>query len=319
MRCKLWSLLLLMFVLILSGCEKVQPPLRVGTNLWPGYEPLFLARSLGFYEGASIRLINFSSASDAMRAYRHGAIDVGAFTADEALQVAEFLPDQRIVLVCDFSAGGDVIMARPRFRNMAELRGRRIGVEQTALGAYMLARALDISGMSVQDVIVTPVPLEEHEKAYASGRVDAVVTFEPSRSHLLAAGARQVFDSSQIPGEIVDVLLVRPECIDASRGAIAILIDGWFQALDYLRRKPQDAARRVAPRQRLTEEEFLKSLEGLRFPDRAENIRRLGRSEGNMDEKLKKLQEIMLENRLLSRFGALPVKLDDRFVLKGAK
>mgnify|MGYP006995473211 FL=1 len=33
---------------LISGCGGEQePPLRIGTNLWPGYEPLNLPRDLG--------------------------------------------------------------------------------------------------------------------------------------------------------------------------------------------------------------------------------------------------------------------------------
>jgi ABC-type nitrate/sulfonate/bicarbonate transport system substrate-binding protein len=44
----------------------------------------------------------------------------------------------------------------------------------------------------------------------AAGVVDALVTFEPHRARLLAGGARLLFDSSQIPGEI------RPRALDAA-------------------------------------------------------------------------------------------------------
>lgn len=306
--------LLMVSALIVPGCGEPEHSLRVGTSVWPGYEPLFLAESLGYYDGQNIELITFPTSAENMRAYRNQAIDVAALTADEALQISETLPGQRIALVMDFSNGADAILAQPRFKTMQDLRGHRIGVEQNALGAYMLSRALTKSGMSSRDVVVVPVPLGEHESAFKSNKVDAVVTFEPRCSRLIAAGANVVFDSSQIPEEIVDVLLVRPGLDKQQDGQVKALIDGSFRALDYLHEQPQDAARRVAAREQVTPEAFLESLKGLQLPDRTANQRLLGDSPENLDSALRRLHSLMLENGLLTRADELAVLLDDRFV-----
>lgn len=55
--------------------------------------------------------------------------------------------------------------------------------------------------------------VDEHEGAFGSGKVDAVVTFEPVRSRLLARGAVQIFDRRQIPGEIIHVLVMRTDAM----------------------------------------------------------------------------------------------------------
>jgi NitT/TauT family transport system substrate-binding protein len=36
-------------------------PLRVGTLLWPGSEPLFLARDLGYIDDGSSRLVEYTT------------------------------------------------------------------------------------------------------------------------------------------------------------------------------------------------------------------------------------------------------------------
>ncbi len=118
-----------------GGCGRASPAtLRVGSNVWPGYEPLFLARDLGLFGGAPIQLLEFPSSTEVIRAYRNGAIDVAAVTADEALLLAESNPGQRIILVCDVSRGADVILARPAATSMSDLRGRRIGERECRCG-----------------------------------------------------------------------------------------------------------------------------------------------------------------------------------------
>jgi len=98
-----WLAGVLLVILLAAGCGTTTQPLRVGANVWPGYEPLFMARNLGYSDDQTVQLITLPSAAEVMRAYRNHAIDVAALTADEALQVAEMLPGQTIVLVCDFS------------------------------------------------------------------------------------------------------------------------------------------------------------------------------------------------------------------------
>ena len=98
------------------------------------------------------------------------------------------------------------MLARPELKELKDIKGRRVGVESGALGAYVLARALQIAGLNRTDISVVSIPVPEQEQAFQGRRVDAVVTMEPNRTRLLAQGARQLFDSSQIPGEIVDVL-----------------------------------------------------------------------------------------------------------------
>ena len=203
--------LLLIAILANVGCSgEPQLPFRVGTNVWPGYEPLYLAREQGLYPpSAGLRLVEYTSASEVIQAFRNGTIDAAALTLDEVLLLAETTPDLGIVLVLDISHGADVILAQPAISSLRDLKGKRVGLESTALGAYVLTRALQTAGMRQDDVRKISLEVDEHEQAFKKGRVDAVVTFEPVRTRLMASGARQLFDSSMLPGEIVDVLVVR--------------------------------------------------------------------------------------------------------------
>jgi NitT/TauT family transport system substrate-binding protein len=255
-----------------AGCTQDRtPPLRVGTNVWPGYEPLYLARDLELLDPDGVRLVEYSSASQVIRAYRNGRIDAAALTLDEVLLLLASGLEPRVALVMDISHGADAILARPGVDGLADLKGRRVGVENTALGAYVLSRALEQAGMSVDDVDVVEVEVDAHEGAYRGGEVDAVVTFEPVRSRLLAAGAHVVFDSTRIPGEIVDVLAVRREVLNRRPEVVRGVLRAWFGAVDRLHAHPREGARRIAERLRLDPEAVLKSYDGLELPDRTRN------------------------------------------------
>jgi NitT/TauT family transport system substrate-binding protein len=64
--------------------------------------------------------------------------------------------------------------------------------------------------------------------------VDAIICFEPVRSEILRSpGGNIVFDSSYIPGEIIDVLIVEKDYIDSHKNQIQELITGWAGATEH--------------------------------------------------------------------------------------
>ncbi len=273
-------------------------PLQVATNVWPGYEPLYLARQLGALDPARFRLVEMPNSTDSMRALRSGMIVAAALTLDEALTLVQDGIDLRIVLVLDVSHGADVLLGGPAVKSLGDLRGRRIGVENSAVGAYLLARALERAGLTPAEVQVVPLTEDAHVEALRSGAVEALVTFEPARTRLVDGGARVLFDSSRIPDEIFDVLVVRADILRREPESVARLQESWFLALDHLQADPRDAARRMGPREGLEPEPFLRAMAGLRFPDRAEE-RRL--RQGALLPPARRLAGIMHRNRLLHR------------------
>ncbi|MEO6861383.1 MAG: ABC transporter substrate-binding protein [Microcoleus sp.] len=304
-------------IAILASCTKAEPPLRVGTNVWQGFETLYLARSLGYYDRTPIRLVDYPSGTEEVRAYRNGEIEVAGLSMDETLALAATNPDVKIVVVMDFSNGGDVILGKPELQNLQGLKGRPVGVESTALGAFIITRALEQKGMSPQDIKIVSLEVSEHERAFKTGKVDAVVTFGSARTKLLAAGAKLLFDSSQIPGEIVDVLIVREEVINQQSKALQALVDGRFRALDYLSKNPQDAASRMALRTGVTPEQFLESLKGLSSPNLQENQKLLGKTDPSLLNGVKRLSQVMLENKLLPKAVNLAPLFEDKLVKNG--
>lgn len=262
--------------MLAAACTaRSDPPIRVGTNTWPGYEPLYLAQDIGQFGPDQVRLVRLDSATRVLAAFRAGQIDAAALTLDEAMLLLGRGNDPCVVLVMDTSKGGDAIIAQEGIRTMAELKGRRLGAEKTALGAYVASRALREAGLSNADVTLVDLPVDRHAGAFLAGEVDAVVTFEPVRSALLSAGGVEVFSSAQIPGEIVDVLVVNRRFLKAHPDRVGRLVQGWFAALDFLARRPAEAAGYMSPRLRLMPHAVMKALSGLDFPGRADNVRML--------------------------------------------
>jgi len=310
----------LLLVVLLAGCAPAyRPPLTVGTNPWIGYEPLYLARNLGYYDGMPLRLVELGSNTQAMDALRAGRLDAAGLTLDEALTLAEEKVPVAIVWVLDVSAGADALVAKPEIPTLAALHGKRIGVEQTAVGAYLLDATLRRAGLATADVTLVPLPVDAHVGAFESGAIDAVVTFDPARQALLNAGGRVLFDSSMLPGEIVDVLVVRRQALDCCARDIARLIDGQQRALEYLARHRGDALARMSPRLGLAPADIARALEGLVLPDDAYNRSLLDGPTPDLAETARQQARLMQQRGLLSSGIDSRSLIDGRFLHTGGR
>jgi NitT/TauT family transport system substrate-binding protein len=299
---KLLTLLTIMVSLFIAACsDPLVPALRIGTNVWPGYEPLYLAREMGYFENNKIQLVEYTSASQVLKAYRNGLIDAAAVTLDEAIRLLASGEQPRILLVMDISNGGDAILGQPSLKSFSHLKGKRVGVEHTALGAYFVSRALELNYLNNHDITLVPLEVQHHERAFKEKQIDAVVTFDPVRSKLLSAGAKILFDSSQIPGEIVDVLIINKEKLDQFGASIQHLKSGWFQALDDINKKPLEAMSILGKRSKQSYKKTIESYMGLHLPNKKQNaILLYSRPEPELLETSKKLAEVMVKIKLIS-------------------
>ncbi len=284
----------------LVGCEKPVKPLQIGSNVWPGYEPAYLARSLGYLDKLPVRLVEYSSTTQVLAAFQNGLIQSAFLTLDEVLLLRSRGFRAQIVLVVDESNGADAILGRPPMTSIQDIKGKRIGVEDSALGAFVLLKALQTAHLQLSDIQVVPFEIDLHERAYREGRVDAVVTFEPVRSKLLMQGATVLFDSSQIPGEIIDVLAVDEGAWQEQRDTLVKFAEAWFRASGYLRTQPDDAMRRIGMRLRLDPQEIRKSYQGIRLLTIEDNLSLLRGSPSKLDRAAADYWKLMSERGLLS-------------------
>jgi NitT/TauT family transport system substrate-binding protein len=287
-------------LLLLIGCmREPETALRIGTNVWIGSEPLYLARELGRLDPTVVQLVEYPSASEVLRACRNQAIDGMVISLDELFGLAVDGLQPRIILVVDVSHGADVVVGRRGMQTMHDLKGKSVAVESSALGAFVLSRALALNGMQASDVNVVHLESNEQPSAFEKGQVDGAVTFDPYRAQFLQAGAKALFDSTQIPGEIVDLLAVRATVLEKQPKAVQALLTGWFGAIDYMKREPNDAARRMGIRQQTTGEQFLEAQQGLRIPSREENLRMLGGATPELAVTGRRLMALMVDAKLL--------------------
>lgn len=292
----------------LMGCTRQAPKLQVASHTWPGYLPMFLARDEGWLSNASVELYKTASPSESMRLLASQQVGAAALTLDEVLRLRTAGVPLVVALVFNISSGADMVLGRGEVRQLADLRGRRIGVEITALGALMLVKTLEAAGLLIEEVDVVALPLDAQEAAWQAATIDALVCFEPLAGRLMRQGAHLLFDSRVLPNLILDVLAVRRDVLPASAAALRALLVGHFRALEHLHHQPLDAAYRLAVHLGGDGRQALDAYRGLILPDLALNRRLLG---GSSPELLRAAREIAAA---MAAHGLLPtaqIDLDD--------
>ncbi|MDF1589453.1 MAG: ABC transporter substrate-binding protein [Gammaproteobacteria bacterium] len=313
---KTFFFFMMLSLLVVSACNPQQHAvLRVGTNQWPGYETLYLARALGFIDSNGIRLKELTSSTETLRAFKQNQIDVAAVTLDEALLLAQTEPDLRIFLVMNISNGADKLIVKNDIQQLADLKGKTISVESTALGAYMMHNLLEAAQLTLNDVIIDSATVDQHFDRMTRGISDAVITFDPVASSLLDLGYSTLFDSSQIPNKIVDVLVTKQSVIEQQPHNISALVSAQWQSLAYMQANPDSAYQKIVPRLNMTTDQLAKSYTMLTLPDKTQNQQLLSQDNtSSLTPTLNELSRVLFEVKLIPAKPLINHLLTDEFV-----
>ena len=250
---------------LVACSEPPTPPLTVGINTWVGYDPLVLARDRGLTDARQIKVVELVSSADTVRHLRNGLLDAAAMTLDEALKLADSGFELRIVALLDASVGADVVLAVPRITRLEQLRGERIAVTGATVSLLVAERMLQQAGLTRADVTLVPMESAQHLTALLGDSVAAAVSYAPVDGLLRQAGFRPIFDSSRMPGDIVDVLVVRPSVLRQRPQAVEALLAAWGAGLRVLQLDPPGAAAALGPGVNMSPGQYQAVLGGLRF------------------------------------------------------
>lgn len=292
-RTGLLPILSLLALIILSACDSREPPVRVATHVWPGYEFLHLGSQLGYLPQHQIKLIDSPSATQSLRLLHENKADAATLTLDEVLLGRRQGLELTIILIMDISVGADMILARPPVTTVADLRGATIAVEDNGVGKLLLTEALKQAGISLLDIDIIPASADQHLSLWKKGLSDAIVSYEPSASAIRQHGGEVIFDSSQVPATIVDVLAVRSETLQGNKTLWQQLVNGFFRTQQYFLSNPQDAAYRMAGRLKVSGLDVMPLFSGLELPDRLRNQKLLARDNPQLRRVARNIDELM--------------------------
>jgi len=296
----------------LLGCaQAAPPPLRVACNDWAPYLFAEVERAAGRLDPKRVRLVEMPSSIDSLAALHARSVEAAGLTLDEMLYARSRGLHLVAVAVCNESHGADMLLAASHVPTLEALRGRRVGLERSAVGALLLKGALRAAGLRPDEIEMVDLPQPRHRAALAAGEVDAVVTFGVSAQALRARGARVLFDSARMPGAIVDVLAVRSDAAATHAEALRTLLAAHFAAQQAWQRDPAAVRPALAARLGVAPAEVDALFEGIALVPWAAQREWLRVRLGNAAAAL---QQVMLDTRLLERPAPLKALADDAYL-----
>lgn len=280
---------------VLSACQSSRP-LRVVLHDWPGYAFMRLALRQGLVSGDDVALTESVGMAESVEAMASGQVDAAALTLDNLIDLRARGVDAVAVLLFNVSSGGDALLGAPHMTSLQDLRGARVGAEDTALSAVMLNRALAAAGLQRTDLELVHFT-GSAEAAWASGNLDAVLTYQPAVETLRQRGLQVLFDSRQTPFLIVDVLAVRREALGENAAALRRLIRGHFTAQRQWREDPLNTNFALASLLGVDAPGVHGVFRGLNIPDERFNRQYLTAPARELNEAARTLCGIMRDDR----------------------
>lgn len=300
--------------LILTSCgEPPQNPLRIGSSPWPGYEPLYLARDLGYFDEEKVSLFELPSSDITLESFRNHSTDIATLTLDEVVGLLNDGTKLRILIALDISDGADAVLARPEIKTLGDIKNKKISIVNITLGLYMLKRTLDFAGVDRSEVEIFPMSESKQEKFYMDNNADVIITFEPVKTNLINNGAHVLFDSSKIPDEIFDLLVVHEDVYQQRKDELCNVVKGWFKSLDYINSNPDDAAQRITKRLGVEKSDFKFMMDGLKLGNASLNKKILSGNSPSILEPSSNLIGIMLKEKMIKNKVDINMAIDTSF------
>jgi NitT/TauT family transport system substrate-binding protein len=193
--------------------------------------------------GITIRVTQLNDYVESLNQYTAGKFDGCTMTNMDALTVpAAGGVDSTALIAGSYSNGNDGIVLKGTGKTLKDLKGENVHLVQFSVSHYLLARALDSAGLRERDLKVVNTSDADIVGAFATPKVQAVVTWNPQLSTVAATpGSTKVFDSSKVPGEIIDLLVVNTATLKDNPALGKALTGAWYEVMAAMRARERDA------------------------------------------------------------------------------
>ncbi|MFP5076488.1 putative urea ABC transporter substrate-binding protein [Rhizobium sp. YIM 134829] len=226
---------------------------KVAWSIYVGWMPWGYANDHGIVKkwadkyGLTIEVTQFNDYVESMNQYTAGAFDAVTLANVDGLSIpAAGGVDTTAVIVGDFSNGNDAVILKDK-ASLADIKDQPVNLVEFSVSHFLLARALDSIGASERDVKVVNTSDADLVAAYQTPDVTAVVTWNPLVSTILEnPSAKKVYDSSQIPGEIIDLMVAHTDVLKDNPAFGKALAGIWYETMALMTAKtPEGEAARA--------------------------------------------------------------------------
>ncbi|WP_160725912.1 ABC transporter substrate-binding protein [Bacillus sp. USDA818B3_A] len=274
----------LMLLFALTACGKDQAsgstegkkssePLKVTLPTWTGYGPLFLAQEKGFFKknGIDVDLSIVEGLAERKQALASGKIDGMATALDVQVTLAASNIPVQVVWVLDDSNGGDGILVKNNIKSVKDLKGKKVAFEVGSTSHMLALTALKQGGLTEKDVEVVQMSAGDAGAAFAAGKVDAAVTWEPWLSKGSAANGKILLTTKDLPGIIVDTVSFKEDVIKNRPDDVKAFVKAMGEAMAYWKDHKDEADEIMAKGLKIDTKEFVGTESGLKFFTKEEN------------------------------------------------
>jgi NitT/TauT family transport system substrate-binding protein len=248
--------------------------LTLGLSGWTGFAPLTLAKEAGIFEkhGLDVTLKKIPQASRHL-AMASGDIQCAATTVETwIVWNANGVPARQIFQL-DKSYGADGMVVRNEISSIADLKGKSVAASAPGTAPYFtLAWFLSKNGLSVKDVNVVNLEPGPAAQAFLAGQTDAAMTYEPYLSSVREKPeAGKIIATTLDYPMIMDTVGCTPAFLEANPDAAKALAASYFEALEFIGSKQDEAYKIMGADVKQSGEQFGKSAQYLRWQGPEEN------------------------------------------------
>jgi NitT/TauT family transport system substrate-binding protein len=227
---------------------------KIAWSIYVGWMPWDYAGQSGILKkwadkyGIKIELTQINDYVESINQYTAGGFDGCVMTNMDMLTIPSAGGvDSTALIVGDFSNGNDGVVIKGKGKKLADIKGLPINLVELSVSHYLLARGLGTVGLKERDIKVVNTSDADIVGAYAATGTKATVTWKPQLSEILASpDAQLVFDSSKIPGEIIDLMVVNSATLKDNPKLAKALVGAWYETLSVMTKKDAAAQKALA-------------------------------------------------------------------------
>mgnify|MGYP003749889745 FL=1 len=280
----------------------------LGINDWPGSYWWLAVDELGYFKdaGVDVEVQLFSNYTDGLNALSSGNIDMFVPALADIIPAYVSGADIKVVMVQDFSAGADGLIASSDIKSVKDLKGKNVAIELGGSDHLFLLKCLENAGLSEDDVNLVNMSTGDASNAFISGSVDAAAIWEPSLSmaqnetggNILATSADKEYE-----GLIPAVLAVNGDSLKTKRDEMKLVMKAWYNARDAYENNFDEFADAVSKHAEVTPEEFKTLMDGCDVRTMEENVAAFqdGDSYVNLKSCAKMLGGFLYDNGLIDK------------------
>ncbi|MES9954454.1 MAG: putative urea ABC transporter substrate-binding protein [Candidatus Thiodiazotropha sp. 6PLUC2] len=228
----------LILALSLSPMAHAADPFKVCWSIYVGWMPWAYGADQGIVKkwgdkyGIDIEVVQINDYIESINQYTAGGFDACTMTNMDALTIpAAGGVDSTALVVGDFSNGNDGIVLKGKSA-LTDIKGQSVNLVELSVSHYLLARALESVKLSERDLTVINTSDADMVAIYGTDDVTAVSTWNPLLSEIASMpNSTKVFDSSMIPGEIIDLLVINTETLKANPKLGKALVGAWYEIM----------------------------------------------------------------------------------------